>query len=255
MGKPKVGIFGLTSCAGEQIVILNCEDQLLDIVGAIDLIDFETGMSNNDEESPLDIALVEGSVVSPRDEEKLKKIRKRSSLLIAIGTCAVWGGIPAMRNEIPREQLKYRVYGREGSIFKSIPAQPLSSFVNVDFNISGCPMEKNQFVQAVASLLHGDIPLLPKYAICTECKLKENICLLKDKNQPCMGPITLAGCDARCPSLNEACIGCRGPVEEANIASEVDILKEKGFIFGDINMKLKTFAAPAEAIKSFLNEE
>jgi len=251
MAKPKVGIFGMTGCAGEQIVILNCEDQLMDILKVLDIKSFHTAMSKNDEKSDLDIAFVEGAVVQPEEEALLKEIRKRSRLLIALGTCAVWGGVAAMKNEVSRQRLKDEVYGPAGKIFKSIPAQPLRSFVKVDFCISGCPIEKEQFLQAVGSLVHGDIPVLPKYAVCTECKMNENTCLLVEKGQLCLGPITVAGCNARCLSYGIPCSGCRGPVEEANIASEVEILKEKGFTLGDIRNQLRTFAAPAEVLQTY----
>lgn len=251
MAKPKVGIFGMTGCAGEQIVILNCEDQLMDILKVLDIKSFHTAMSKNDEKSDLDIAFVEGAVVQPEEEALLKEIRKRSRLLIALGTCAVWGGVAAMKNEVSRQRLKDEVYGPAGKIFKSIPAQPLRSFVKVDFCISGCPIEKEQFLQAVGSLVHGDIPVLPKYAVCTECKMNENTCLLVEKGQLCLGPITVAGCNARCLSYGIPCSGCRGPVEEANIASEVEILKEKGFTLRDIRNQLRTFAAPAEVLQTY----
>ena len=251
MAKPKIGIFGMTGCAGEQIVILNCEDQLMDILKVLDIRSFHTAMSENDEECDLDIAFVEGAVVQPKEEELLKEIRKRSRLLIALGTCAVWGGVAAMKNEVSREKLKDQIYGPAGEIFKSIPAQPLRSLVKVDFSLSGCPMEKEEFLQAVASLVHGDIPVLPKYAVCTECKLNENTCLLVEKGELCLGPITVAGCNARCLSYGIPCCGCRGPVEEANIASEVEILKEKGFTLRDIRNQLRTYAAPAEVLQTY----
>ena len=247
--KPKVGIYGLTGCAGDQLVILNCEDELIDIAGALDIRFFPMATSQNDEKCPLDIVFVEGSVVQPKDEEMLKKLRERAELLIAIGTCAVWGGIPAMKNEIPREELKMLVYGAEGKHFDVIDAQPLSSFVKVDFSISGCPIEKEQLLQGIASLLHGDLPHPANYAVCTECKMAEYPCLLVEKGHLCLGPITIAGCKARCPSYGLPCRGCRGPVEDANVASEVKVLKEKGFTWDDIQNRLRTFAAPAESLK------
>lgn len=255
MNKPKVGIYGLTSCAGDQLAILNLEDELLDIAGAIDIIDFPMGMSRNDCQTRLDIALVEGSVVNSHDAEILRRIRDRSSILVAIGTCAVWGGVPAMANEISREELKEKVYGQEGKGFDSIPAQPLSSFVKVDCSIPGCPIEKSHFLRAASSLLHGDLPLLPTYAVCTECKMKENICLLKERDQLCLGPITVAGCEALCPSHNVPCQGCRGPLEEANVASEANLFREKGYTVEDIKKRLRAFAAPAGVIKSFMEKE
>jgi sulfhydrogenase subunit delta len=246
MKKPKVGIFGLTGCAGEQIVILNCEDQLIDIIGAIDIKCFPTAMTKNDEECELDIAFIDGSVAQPSDRESLEKIRKRSKLLIALGTCAVWGGLPAMRNDVPRKTFLEKVFGKRGNYFKSIPAQPLKNFVEVDLSISGCPIEKEQLLKATASLLHGDPPLLPSYAVCTECKMNEYDCVLAGRNELCLGPITVAGCGARCPGFNIPCIGCRGPVDEANIASEIKLLKERGFTTRDIENRLRSFASQAE---------
>jgi len=250
MGKPTVGIYGLTGCAGDQLVILNCEDELLDIAKAMDIKFFPMAMTgNNDEKCPLDIVFVEGSVVQLKDEQMLKKLRERAELLIAIGTCAVWGGVPAMKNEVSREELKMHVYGPAGRVFDVIRAQPLSGFVKVDLAISGCPIEKEQLLQAVASLLHGDLPRLPGYAVCTECKMAEYPCLLVEAGQLCLGPITVAGCKARCPGYGQPCTGCRGPVEEANVASEAKVLKEKGFTWVDIQNRLRTFAASADPLK------
>lgn len=253
--KPKVGIYGLTSCAGDQLVVLNCEDELLDIARALDIRFFPMATTGGDDGCPLDIVFVEGTVVQPRDGEMLKTLRKRAELLIAIGTCAVWGGVPAMKNEIPREEIKRNVYGPAGEIFKTLVPQPLSSFVKVDLAISGCPIEKEELLQGVASLVHGDLPRLANYAVCTECKMAEYPCLLLEEGRLCLGPVTVAGCKARCPGYGQPCTGCRGPVEEANVASEVSVLKEKGFTWIDIQNRLRTFAAPAESLKIESSEE
>jgi sulfhydrogenase subunit delta len=248
MGKPSVGIYGLTGCAGDQLVILNCEDELLDIAGALDIKYFPMAMTGNDEECPLDVVFVEGAVVQPEDEVFLRKLRDRATLLVAIGTCAAWGGVQAMKNEISREELKRQVYGPPGKVFESIAAQPLSHFVKVDMAISGCPIEKAQLLQAVATLLHGDLPRLPTHSVCAECKMAEYPCVLIERGELCLGPITLAGCNARCPGHNRPCIGCRGPIEEANISSEIQVLKEKGFTWVDIQNRMRTFAAEADPL-------
>ena len=248
MEKPSVGIYGLTGCAGDQLAILNCEDELLDIAGSLNIKFFPMAMTGNDEDCPLDIAFVEGAVVQPEDEQMLRKLRDRATLLVAIGTCAVWGGVQAMRNEIAREKLKRQVYGSTGKQFETIPAQPLHHFVKVNMAISGCPIEKGQLLQAVATLLHGDLPRLPSYSVCAECKMAEHPCVLIERGELCLGPITVAGCNARCPSYNRPCIGCRGPVEEANISSEIQVLKEKGFTWVDIQNRLRAFAAEADPL-------
>jgi sulfhydrogenase subunit delta len=247
MAKPNIGIYGLTGCAGDQLTILNCEDELLDIVNAVNLKSFIMAQSGN-EECEMDISFVDGTVTQERDLEDLKEIRKKSSLLIAIGTCAVWGGVAAMRGDIPRKKLKEKVYGPKNEFLKSIEVLPLSSYVKVDFNITGCPIEKEEFLKSMASFLHGDLPVLPNFPVCTECKMNEYECLLVNQGRLCLGPITLAGCGAKCPGSGTPCIGCRGPVDEANVASEVNLLKEKGFSLTDIKNKMCTFAYPSKLI-------
>jgi sulfhydrogenase subunit delta len=219
MTRPTVGIFGLTSCAGCQLNILNCEDELLAITGALDIRDFLMAASGNDTQCELDVALVEGSIVSKLDETALRQIRARSKTLIAIGTCAVFGGIA-----------------------RSSGARPLKDVVKVDLNIPGCPIEKDQFLSAVAMLLRGDTPLLPEYPVCTECRMRENNCLLSEEGRFCCGPITVAGCHARCPSLGIPCVGCRGPTSEVNYESVTTLLESKGFSPSETDRRLQTFA-------------
>ncbi len=250
MAKPKVGIYGLTSCAGDQLVLVNCEDELLDIVGALDLKSFVMGQSINDE-CELDIALVEGVVANQHDKETLEDIRSRSALLIALGTCAVWGGVPASKNEVSRAEFQKAVYGTETTGHEElITPLPLSHFVPVDFRISGCPIEKEELVGSIASLLHGDIPVLTNIPVCTECKMAENICQMVDLNNICLGPVTLAGCQARCPGHNRPCVGCRGPIEEANFASEYTLLLEKGFTSSEVINRMRIFAYPCEGLQA-----
>jgi sulfhydrogenase subunit delta len=244
--KPKIGIYGFSGCWGEQIVILNCEDQLLDIVGAVDIVDFLGGSSVNDTTSRLLIAFVEGSIANAREETALRKVRERSDLLIALGSCACFGGIAAMDARAPRPEVIQQVYGKNGPA-KSWDIgthRPLSDFVKVDLSIPGCPIEKTEFLRAVSSLLNGDLPLLATYPVCLECKMLEYECLLLKRELPCAGPVTLAGCGARCPGYNIACVGCRGPVDEANMSSLEAILEQKKFSKDEIKRKLRTFAAP-----------
>jgi len=242
MAKPTLGVFGLTGCAGDQLVILNCEDQLLALTGLVDIKDFLMASSGNDTACQLDIALVDGAVLSQRDENTLKRIRERSRILIALGTCAVWGGVATMDGNGNRAKLLNDVYGEMGGKYDSLPARALHEVVKVDFNITGCPIEKGQIIAAVASLLQGDPPLFPKYPVCTECRIKENNCLLIERGEVCCGPLTVAGCDARCPSLNIPCVGCRGPADDANIQSAMDMFGEKGIPREVIAAKLRTFA-------------
>ena len=242
MSKPTVGIFGLTGCAGDQLVILNCEDRLLDLISLVDIRDFLMASSENDAACPLDVALVEGAVLSNKDAEKLRTIRKRAKMLVALGTCAVWGGVAAMDRGADRRKLLEEVYGKAGLDYDSLPAQALHEIVKVDLNITGCPIEKEHFVAAIANLLNGDVPAYPAYPVCTECRMLENNCLLIERGEVCCGPITAAGCKARCPELRVPCVGCRGPVADANPSSFLAVFQEKGIDPGVIASRLRTFA-------------
>ncbi len=242
MGKPCVGIFGLTGCAGDQLVILNCEDQLLELVGALDIRDFLMASSANDGTCPLDVALVEGAVVSRRDEEQLGRIRERSPLLVAIGTCAVWGGVAAMDRAFDRGALLADVYGPAGAAYDATPARALHEVVRVDLNLSGCPIEKDQVLEAVANLLNGDPPVFPDIPVCAECRMQEYNCLLVEQGAVCCGPLTVAGCQARCPGLRIPCVGCRGPASDPSVASALAMFGERGIPRDEIARKLRTFA-------------
>jgi len=242
MSKPTVGIFGLTGCAGDQLVILNCEDQLLDLVSLIDIRDFLMASSENDDDCLLDVALVEGAVVSQRDAEKLRAIRKRAKILVALGTCAVWGGVAAMDRGADRRKLLQEVYGEMGLGYDSAATQAVHEIVKVDLNITGCPIEKDHFLAAIGNLLNGDAPVYPEYPVCSECRMLENNCLLIERGELCCGPITAAGCKARCPNLRVACVGCRGPVSDANPSSLLAAFEEKGFDRQAIAARLRTFA-------------
>ena len=242
MGKPTVGIFGLTGCAGDQLVILNCEDQLLEIVGALDIKDFLMASSDVDSECPLDIAFVEGAVLSLRDEKTLKRVRERCELLVAIGTCAVWGGIAAMDRGKNRDVLLRDIYGDMATRYDATPSRALHEVVKVDLNVSGCPIEKEQFLSGVSNLLNSDLPVFAGYPVCMECKLRENECLLRDGSEVCCGPLTVAGCGARCPELGIPCFGCRGPCDDANVKSAIAMFEDKGIALEEIANKLRTFA-------------
>jgi coenzyme F420-reducing hydrogenase gamma subunit len=242
MSKPKVGIFGLTGCAGDQLVILNCEDQLLDLVALIDIREFLMASSDGHEGEPLDIAMVEGAVLTMRDAERLRAIRQRSAKLVALGTCAVWGGVAAMDRGLDRASLLEQVYGERAKAYDSYPAQALHELVKVDYSITGCPIEKEHFLSMVAALLNGDPPLYPQYPVCTECRMRENNCLLIERGEICCGPITAAGCNARCPDLRIPCVGCRGPVADGNPASALALFEEKGFDRQRVAARLQIFA-------------
>jgi coenzyme F420-reducing hydrogenase gamma subunit len=242
--KPRIGVFGLSGCWGEQIVILNCEDDLLAIADAVTFVDFLGASSDNDRGGAIDVAFVEGSVAGAAQEAALRQIRARAGILVACGSCACFGGVSAMDALLPRERMAEAIYGPEGRRYELAPHRPLADFVKVDVAIPGCPMEKDEFLQAVALLLNGDTPEVHATPVCADCKLREHDCLLVSRAIPCAGPVTAAGCGARCPAYNVPCIGCRGPVADANFASMQRILMQAGVTEEAVRRRLRTFAAP-----------
>ncbi len=243
-GKPKVGVFGLTGCAGDQLQILNCEDELLALASRLDIVDWVMAKSGNDHSCRLEIAFVEGVVATERDLAALKEIRARSRTLVALGTCAVFGGLPAMRNDIPREVLQREVYETETLHYDTVEARPVTHFVPVEFALPGCPIERHEFLAVVSSLLAGTVPELPRFPVCFECKTRENPCRVLAFGEVCCGAMTRSGCGARCPSHGVACAGCRGPVEEPNYDANVHMFADQGISWKEIVRRMRAFSAP-----------
>ncbi len=252
--KPKVGIFGLTGCAGDQLQVLNCEDELLRLAERMDIVDWVMARSQNDHNARLDVAFVEGVVATQRDLQNLRTIRGRSKVLVAIGTCAVWGGLPAMRNEIPREVLEKEVYKSDRPFLDTVEARPATDFVPFDLMLPGCPIERHEFLRVANALLVGTTPEFFKTPVCWECKTKENLCRVVHCNEVCCGAMTRSGCGARCPSHGVACSGCRGPAEETNYDANITMFKDRKISWVEIARKMENFSAPVW-MKMGLEEE
>jgi sulfhydrogenase subunit delta len=242
--RPRIGIFGLSGCWGDQLVLLNCEDELPALLSAVATVDFLAASNAHDAESPLEIALVEGSVGSARDEERLRAIRARAAVLVACGTCACFGGIAAAWGGRAPAELARDVYGPAADGYDLAPHRALHEVVTVDASLPGCPIEKHELLTALASLLRGDLPVATDQAVCLDCRIRENTCLLLQRGLPCLGPVTLGGCRARCPSLGTPCIGCRGPVPEANVSSLTAVLAEQRVPEDEVRRRLALFARP-----------
>ncbi len=242
--RPKVGIFGLTGCAGDQLQILNCEDRLLRLAERLDIVDWVMAKSLNDHTCRLDVAFVEGVVASERDLQTLKEVRARATTLVALGTCAVWGGLPAMHNEIPRDVLQREVYHQDASFLDTVEARPATHFVPFELTLPGCPIEREEFLKLVNALLPGTRPELPTVPVCWECKTRENLCRVVYFGEVCCGSMTRGGCGARCPSHGVACAGCRGPVEEPNYDANITMFADRGLSWVEIAKKMRNFSAP-----------
>jgi sulfhydrogenase subunit delta len=227
--KPKIGIYELTGCAGDALLILDCEEELLDIFQAADIQSFLMAKSDNID-GELDVALVEGSVTTEKEIEELKDIRQRAKIVVAIGLCATAGGLQARFTD-PQEWEKNleKVYGDvEMTHTKALQSKPIDAYIDVDFYLPGCPIGKEQFLNFFTRLVGGSPPEKYPNPVCVSCKTNENLCLLK-QGLPCLGPLTADGCGSICINHNLPCLGCWGPVEGANPTSEFYLLKEKGF--------------------------
>ncbi len=247
----KIGIYGLTGCAGDQLTILNCEDQLIKIFEAFEVRSFLMAKSDNIDED-IDIAFIEGSVSTKEDEEAVKRIRLNSKKVVAIGICAIFGGIQAMLGEFEEWKRAYKeVYSDvEINCTEAIKSQPIDSYIKVDYYLPGCPISKDQILLMLARIMRGSQPEFAKQPVCMECKYKENDCLL-NKNILCLGPLTTSGCKAICPTCNLPCVGCFGVYEEANVWSEFNLLLDKGFNREFVIRKLKNFSGTK--LNNFIN--
>lgn len=195
--KPRVGMFAFTCCEGCGLAVIECENELLDVLNLINLVEWREGLSEKADPPELDIALVEGSISTHADERKLKEIRERAKVLVALGACAHTGGLNALKNRYGMNEVKRMVYGEAGDQFDTIPARPLSAVVPVDFFLPGCPIDRGEFLSMVRDIALGKTPRLPSYPLCVECKKKDNVCVFF-KDMFCMGPVTRAGCGALC---------------------------------------------------------
>jgi sulfhydrogenase subunit delta len=239
---PRISVHGLTGCAGELLVILENLEKMLPYV---QIASFPFAQSKNDD-GPVDIAFVEGSVSQPHDLEKLKSIRNKCKWLVAVGNCAVWGCVQkGVCSRFSVEEMRADVYGEESTI-SVMPASAISDHVTVDVKLSGCPIDATQLLAVAASLLKDHLPYITHKPVCLECKLRENACVLIEQNLPCLGPVTAGGCGALCPTAGAACYGCWGPCESPQMDAMALILSEKGFKLNEVITRLQTFGAPAE---------
>lgn len=229
MRKLRLAIAGLTACSGCQLSMLNCERELPGLLEQFELQFFPLASSPALLSGEYDAALVEGCVSMPHEISLLQELRRRSRHLIALGTCAAWGGVAALRNGEDRELLRQLVYGQNPVAAETSDPQPLRNIVPVDAVITGCPPEKEELLRLLAGLIRGALPVEIDYPVCTECRMRENLCLLTERGMHCLGPLTLGGCGARCPGMSVSCEGCRGALPEANLKEFLDICAQKGF--------------------------
>ena len=243
--KPKVAVFDFTGCEGCELQLLNKEETLVDFLSAIDLKSFREATSASTED--YDIALIEGAISRDDEIERLKKIRSHAKVLVAIGSCACFGGVNKMKNAFDLQAANQEVYG--GQPKETSLAKAAKDIVKVDLEIPGCPVSKAE-IEAVIQHLVWDIPFnFPVYPVCIECKQRFTTCMF-EKGMLCLGPVTRGGCNAPCPTGGLGCWGCRGAAADPNFESFFSIAREKGFSSDEINERVNFFGAFSEVTVS-----
>jgi coenzyme F420-reducing hydrogenase gamma subunit len=247
--KPALAVFKFASCDGCQLALLDCEDELLAISGEVEIAYFPEARRRM-LPGPYDVALVEGSVTTRDEIERIHDVRRQSRVLVTIGACATAGGIQALRNWADVEEFVRAVYATPEYIHTLDRSRPVSDFVPVDFELRGCPISKRQLVELVTSLLVGRKPQVPAYSVCIECKRGGTVCVMVAGGIPCLGPATQAGCGAICPAYGRGCYGCFGPMELPNTASLGTRFLELGQSPRQVTRAFRTFSGYAPAFRA-----
>lgn len=239
-GKPTVAVWKLASCDGCQLTLLDLENELLALVGAIDFAHFLEA-SSHVEPGPYDLSLVEGSITTAHDAQRIRDIRAQSRRLVTIGACATAGGVQALRNFADVEDFTSVVYARPEYISTLATSTPVSDHVEVDYELHGCPIDKHQLLEVIGAYLNERRPQIASHSVCIECKRRGNVCVMVAHGTPCLGPVTHAGCGALCPSYDRGCYGCFGPMETPNMPALTNHLSELGMGEKAVDRVFRTF--------------
>jgi coenzyme F420-reducing hydrogenase gamma subunit len=216
--RPKLAVWKFSSCDGCQLSLLDCEDELLAVAESLEIAYFLEA-SRTEIAGPYDISLVEGSITTPHEEERIRRVRAQSRRLIAIGACATAGGIQALKNLRRVDELARAVYAHPEFIDSLATSSAIQDHVPVDFELRGCPIDRHQLLEVVNATLNGRKPNVPAYSQCVECKLAGTVCVMVAAGTACLGPVTQAGCGNLCPACGRGCYGCFGPKEAPNTAA------------------------------------
>ena len=245
--RPRLAVWKFASCDGCQLSLLDCEDEFLALASVIDFAKFPEA-SSVDREGPYDLSLVEGSITTAHDAERIQYVRHQSRYLVTIGACATAGGIQALRNFADVEDFITAVYASPQYISTLAISTPISAHVPVDYELQGCPINKLQLLEVISAFLAGRKPAIEAHSVCVECKRRGTVCVMV-QGTPCLGPVTHAGCGAICPSYRRGCYGCYGPMETPNTASLSREWQALGATPRDIHRAFRTFYSAAEAFR------
>ena len=214
--RPRVGVVKFASCDGCQLTILDLEDELLELTERFDFIEFAEATSRRSS-GPFDVLFVEGSISTPEQAAEIVRLRAAATTLVTIGACATAGGIQALRTASEHEAFRTAVYPVPAYVESLAVASPVSSYVTVDAELRGCPIDPGQLLELLTAVVTGRRPQLPDQAVCLECKRRGVACVVVAHGLPCLGPVTQTGCGAICPAFGRGCYGCFGPREGANV--------------------------------------
>lgn len=247
--RPKLAVFKFASCDGCQLSLLACEDELLAIAGVVDIAHFLEATSRI-EPGPYDIALVEGSITTEHDLQRILEVRRQSKYLITIGACATAGGIQSLKNWADHEEFLRCVYARPEYISTLSTSTPIASHVPVDFELRGCPINKYQLIEVLTALIAGREPRTATHSVCLDCKRRGTVCVEVAQGIPCLGPVTQAGCGAICPTYDRGCYGCFGPAAQPNCESLTNQFSSTGSTNAELLPLLRNFNAAAPEFKA-----
>lgn len=164
--KVQVATVWLDGCSGCHMSLLDMDERLADLAASIDIV-YGPLVDTKAFPEQVDLTLVEGSVSSEEDLEKIKHIREHTRLLIAMGDCAVTGNVPSMRNPFGPEQVLQHVYLRHAPheiVPRLLPrVLPVHQVVAVDAYLPGCPPSADVLYFALTELLSGRIPDVGSY--------------------------------------------------------------------------------------------
>ena len=259
--RKRLGVFKFASCDGCQLSLLCCEDEILQVADKVDIA-FFLEASSHIQDGPFDLALVEGSISTAVDVKRIHEIRKQSRTLVTIGACATSGGIQALRNWADHQEFIRCVYANPEYIHSLATSTAVADHVAVDFELRGCPIDQHQLLEVILAMIDDRSPHIPNHSVCMECKRRGTVCIAVTKHQPCVGPVTHAGCGAICPAFDRPCYGCFGPAMEANCAALSDHYLASGtppkqmlHALRNMNAGAKVFQIESDRIESSMRDD
>ena len=252
--RPTLAVWKFSSCDGCQLSLLDCEDELLALADRLEIAYFLEASSAT-VKGPYDLSLVEGSITTAHDAERIQEVRRSSRRLVTIGACATSGGIQALRNFADVEDFVSAVYASPDFISTLATSTPISAHVTVDFELNGCPINKHQLLEVIAAHLARRRPRVRAHSVCVECKRRGTVCVMVAQGTPCLGPVTHAGCGAICPAYDRGCYGCYGPMESPNTPSLSARMAELGTDDVDLVRVYRTFNAASEPFARAADEQ